>query len=160
MAIFKAETTIKVPFYDNDPMGVVWHGNYVKYLEIARCDTLAKIGYDYMDMKNEQRKIVQMTTKLSEAEEDLLDLLKKLGLYDAKLWLSQVRALVYSKDMVEVRHDLNTQRQKLRKQIEYNENRIEEAKKNIKEAAVRNPDCMDEAIHIIEQFESKNVRNQ
>ena len=37
---------------------------------------------------------------------------------------------------------------------------IEEAKKNIKEAAVRNPDCMDEAIHIIEQFESKNVRNQ
>lgn len=50
-----------------------------------------------MDMKNEQRKIVQMTTKLSEAEEDLLDLLKKLGLYDAKLWLSQVRALVYSK---------------------------------------------------------------
>ena len=113
-----------------------------------------------MDMKNEQRKIVQMTTKLSEAEEDLLDLLKKLGLYDAKLWLSQVRALVYSKDMVEVRHDLNTQRQKLRKQIEYNENRIEEAKKNIKEAAVRNPDCMDEAIHIIEQFESKNVRNQ
>ena len=101
-----------------------------------------------------------MTTKLSEAEEDLLDLLKKLGLYDAKLWLSQVRALVYGKDMVEVRHDLNTQRQKLRKQIEYNENRIEEAKKNIKEAAVRNPDCMDEAIHIIEQFESKNVRNQ
>lgn len=76
------------------------------------------------------------------------------------MWLSQVRALVYSKDMVEVRHDLNTQRQKLRKQIEYNENRIEEAKKNIKEAAVRNPDCMDEAIHIIEQFESKNVRNQ
>ena len=53
MAIFKAETTIKVPFYDNDPMGVVWHGNYVKYLEIARCDTLAKIGYDYMDMKND-----------------------------------------------------------------------------------------------------------
>ena len=53
MAIFKAETTIKVPFYDNDPMGGVWHGNYVKYLEIARCDTLAKIGYDYMDMKND-----------------------------------------------------------------------------------------------------------
>lgn len=53
MAIFKAETTINVPFYDNDPMGVVWHGNYVKYLEIARCDTLAKIGYDYMDMKND-----------------------------------------------------------------------------------------------------------
>lgn len=53
MTIFKAETTIKVPFYDNDPMGVVWHGNYVKYLEIARCDALSKIGYDYVDMKND-----------------------------------------------------------------------------------------------------------
>ena len=132
---------------------------YHKY-HVRSSYELSKKYEVYMDMKNEQRKIVQMTTKLSEAEEDLLDLLKKLGLYDAKLWLSQVRALVYSKDMVEVRHDLNTQRQKLRKQIEYNENRIEEAKKNIKEAAVRNPDCMDEAIHIIEQFESKNVRNQ
>ena len=43
MAIFQAETTIKIPFYDNDPMGVVWHGNYVKYIEIARCDALEKI---------------------------------------------------------------------------------------------------------------------
>ena len=132
---------------------------YHKY-HVRSSYELSKKYEVYMDMKNEQRKIVQMTTKLSEAEEDLLDLLKKLGLYDAKLWLSQVRALVYSKDMLEVRHDLNTQRQKLRKQIEYNENRIEEAKKNIKDAAGRNPDCMDEAIHIIEQFESKNVRNQ
>ena len=55
---------------------------------------------------------------------------------------------------------MNTQRQNCANRVEYNENRIEEAKKNIKEAAVRNPDCMDEAIHIIEQFESKNVRNQ
>lgn len=53
MAIFKTETMIKIPFYDNDLMGVVWHGNYVKYLEIARCDALEKLGYNYMDMKND-----------------------------------------------------------------------------------------------------------
>lgn len=44
---FEAETFITVQFYDLDPMNVVWHGNYIKYLETARCDLLSKIGYDY-----------------------------------------------------------------------------------------------------------------
>lgn len=34
-AIF-AETTIEIPFHDVDQMGVAWHGNYLKYFEIAR----------------------------------------------------------------------------------------------------------------------------
>lgn len=34
------EIKIKVPFYDLDPMNIVWHGNYVKYMEEARCDFL------------------------------------------------------------------------------------------------------------------------
>ncbi len=46
----EAETYITVQFFDLDPMNVVWHGNYIKYLETARCDLLAKIGYDYTDM--------------------------------------------------------------------------------------------------------------
>lgn len=132
---------------------------YNKY-HVKSSYELSKKYEVYLDMKNEQRKLVWMTTKLSEAEEDLLELLQKLGLFDAKLWLSQVRALIYSKDMVEVRHNLNTQRQKLRKQIEYNEKRIEEAKKNIKYAAGKNPACMEEAIRIIEQFEDKNMRKE
>ena len=32
-------------------MNVVWHGNYVKYTEIARCNLLNKIGYNYDDMR-------------------------------------------------------------------------------------------------------------
>ena len=31
-------------------MQVVWHGNYVKYMERARCALLDKIGYNYRDM--------------------------------------------------------------------------------------------------------------
>ncbi|MBQ4078038.1 acyl-CoA thioesterase [bacterium] len=50
---FKTDTIIQVEFYDLDPMDVVWHGNYVKYLEVARCDMLAKLGYNYVDMKND-----------------------------------------------------------------------------------------------------------
>jgi acyl-CoA thioester hydrolase len=32
-------------------MEVVWHGNYVKYLEVARCALLDKIDYNYAQMK-------------------------------------------------------------------------------------------------------------
>ena len=42
-----AEIEIKVPFYDVDSMNIVWHGNYVKYLEDARCALLEKIAYSY-----------------------------------------------------------------------------------------------------------------
>lgn len=49
----KAEIKIKVPFYDLDPMNIVWHGNYVKYMEEARCALFDNLNYDYTDMYND-----------------------------------------------------------------------------------------------------------
>lgn len=49
--LFKTEMKLTVQFYDLDPLNVVWHGNYLKYLETARCDLLKKIGYDYDNMR-------------------------------------------------------------------------------------------------------------
>ena len=48
---WSAEVELQVQFFDLDPMQIVWHGNYVKYLEIARCALLESIGYNYMQMK-------------------------------------------------------------------------------------------------------------
>ncbi len=45
-----AEMIIEVPFYDLDPMNVVWHGNYLKYFEQVRCVLLDKINYGYLKM--------------------------------------------------------------------------------------------------------------
>ena len=41
----------QVAFNEMDPMGVVWHGNYVNYFELARSALLAKIGLTYTDMQ-------------------------------------------------------------------------------------------------------------
>ena len=46
-----ADVDIEVPFYDVDPMLVVWHGHYVKYCEQARCALLRRIDYDYPAMQ-------------------------------------------------------------------------------------------------------------
>ncbi len=46
-----AETEIKAQFYDLDPMDVVWHGNYARFFEQARCELLNAIGYNYEEME-------------------------------------------------------------------------------------------------------------
>lgn len=46
-----AESEMQVQFFDLDPMEIVWHGRYVKYLEVVRCALLDKIGYNYVQMK-------------------------------------------------------------------------------------------------------------
>jgi acyl-CoA thioester hydrolase len=49
--VLHASVDLVVPFFDVDSMDVVWHGHYVKYLEIARCALLDDIGHNYNQMK-------------------------------------------------------------------------------------------------------------
>lgn len=44
------EITLAPAFHDCDPMNVVWHGHYFKYLELARCALLQRYDYDYPQM--------------------------------------------------------------------------------------------------------------
>lgn len=50
--LLTANTIIDVPFHDVDAMQVVWHGHYVKYLEVARCELLDLIDYSYLQMRD------------------------------------------------------------------------------------------------------------
>lgn len=49
-ALLSHAVEIEIPFHDCDPMNVVWHGNYPRYLEVARCELLRLIDYDYLQM--------------------------------------------------------------------------------------------------------------
>jgi acyl-CoA thioester hydrolase len=40
------ELEMKVPFYDLDPMQIVWHGNYLKYMDDARGALFDSLGVD------------------------------------------------------------------------------------------------------------------
>ena len=53
MAVKKIKESVEfqIEFYDVDSMQIAWHGNYVKYMEVARCALLSKIGYDYNEMR-------------------------------------------------------------------------------------------------------------
>ena len=51
--VLHVDSEVLVPFYDVDSMDVVWHGHYVKYLEVARCALLDHVGHNYVQMKAE-----------------------------------------------------------------------------------------------------------
>ncbi|GAB2776106.1 acyl-CoA thioesterase [Salinimicrobium soli] len=44
---------VKVRYAETDQMGVVYHGNYAQYLEIARIDWLEALGISYRKMEEE-----------------------------------------------------------------------------------------------------------
>ncbi len=51
MPDLSAEIELSPAFHDIDLMEVVWHGHYLKYMELARCALLARFDYDYPQMR-------------------------------------------------------------------------------------------------------------
>jgi len=49
--VFHIDCEMVVPFFDVDSMHIVWHGHYVKYLEVARCALLDRLGHNYTAMQ-------------------------------------------------------------------------------------------------------------
>lgn len=53
MAIKPDEIEIRVRYAETDQMGVVHHGNYALYLEMARIEWLRKLGISYKSMEEQ-----------------------------------------------------------------------------------------------------------
>ena len=50
--VLSLEYDFQVPFYDLDGIQMVWHGNYVKYMEDAREKFGANYGFEYLHIFN------------------------------------------------------------------------------------------------------------
>jgi|JI10StandDraft_1071094.scaffolds.fasta_scaffold153879_2 acyl-CoA thioester hydrolase len=52
-AVAAAEIRVRttVPFHDCDPMGIVWHGRYLEYFELARAALFAGFGLDIPEIR-------------------------------------------------------------------------------------------------------------
>lgn len=49
-AIVSASAEATPQFYDLDPMNIVWHGHYPRFLELGRVAVMKRIGYNYEEM--------------------------------------------------------------------------------------------------------------
>ncbi len=50
-ALLRTVIETRPQFHDIDPMGIVWHGNYPRFLELARVALLDRIDYGYARME-------------------------------------------------------------------------------------------------------------
>ncbi len=49
--MFVTETQIRIHYALTDQMGVVYHGHYAQFYEIARTEAIRQIGYTYKDIE-------------------------------------------------------------------------------------------------------------
>lgn len=98
----------------------------------------------YQEVRKERLRFQKASGALHEAEQELVELLSAEGLSDPQTWIYQTEALLDKREMVEVRHNLNAGRQKLRERIDYNSKAAEDAKKQIMEFARLNARYADE----------------
>lgn len=49
--MFTTETRVRVRYAETDQMGVVYHGNFFTYFEVARVEAIRELGLSYADME-------------------------------------------------------------------------------------------------------------
>ena len=101
---------------------------------------LNKTWEAYMEAIKQREKFEKNSDDLEYYTTRLIRELSKFRLYDAKVWIPQVQALVDHKEMVEITHSLITRRQKLRSRMEYSigvvktqREEVEKLMQNVKE---------------------------
>ena len=63
--MFVTETQIRVRYAETDQMNVVYYGNYAQYFEVARAESIRKLGFTYKEMEATGviMPVVEMQTK-------------------------------------------------------------------------------------------------
>ncbi|MCM1282259.1 MAG: hypothetical protein NC180_04665 [Muribaculaceae bacterium] len=85
----------------------------------------------YQQEMREREKFRRNNDNLDHYTRELVLTLQEAHFYDAKIWASHANAILDPREMVELKHDLLTRRQKLRARIEYNINTITDMKKEV-----------------------------
>ena len=97
-----------------------------------------ELEYDwelYNKMVHDAMKYSQANTDYRVYCDDLVDKLKKAGVNDPLVWPRQTAALLDKREMVEIKHGLNTRRQKLREQLAVCEKISDNAKATLRAIA-------------------------
>lgn len=129
---------------------------YLKY-EVNSAKEMNQRFDAFCKEKAEREKFERAKSDIAMYRRELVQLLRPLPIVTPNLWIYQVEALVNHNEMVEIRHGLITQRQNLRKQIEYNRDIALLAKSEL-EGLVRDyPQYSAEVLGRMEQYEMKTA---
>lgn len=127
--------------------------SYEKY-NVKNAYELKFIWENYIKERDERERYQRTSDDLEFYNEQLVKQLTEYGIQDASVWPSQVNAIVDDKEMVEIRHRLIVRRQKIRRQLEYNKQIMEEAKQEISELVEKHKEYAPEILDIVNSAEA------
>lgn len=109
----------------------------------------------YLELKRERKKYEHSSRELHEAEMDLIDILESYQVKDSQIWTLQAIALIDSREMVEIRHELNERRKLIRDRIQYNMDLIDTTKKKVQDFIQKKPEYAKEILDIVNGYQLK-----
>lgn len=127
---------------------------YNKY-DVANSSELRELYEKYVEEREARRKYERNEAVY---EEELTRLIRALRKYDIKhpdVWKNQSDAIYDNREMVEIRHKLIGRRQKLRKQMEYNQQMALDASDEIKDIIREYPEYADSIMTLVNAYEKE-----
>ena len=127
---------------------------YMKY-SVENAARLKKLWEEYQSEKEERKQFAEAEAKIDYYREKLLYSLSRYRVKSPERWLRQPQALLDHKEMVEIHHELNTRRQALREQMEYNRQLAAQAGDEIRAVAAEYPAYAQEISRMVDEAEQK-----
>lgn len=128
---------------------------YLKY-GVSSAQELMDMWENYKIEKEEREKFRKAELDLDYNQQELLQMLKRYQIKDPAIWLHQTEAILDSKEMVEIRHNLIIRRQSLRRRMDYNKEVVAAAsQKEIKDLVAQYPQYAKEIVATVEEYEKK-----
>lgn len=108
----------------------------------------------YLQERNERAKVEDARKLLDSNQKDLIYMLRHFRVKDPDIWIHQAEALLDHNEEVEIRHNLNVQRQSLRKRMEYNRDIVAgNAKAEIEDMARQYPKYTQEILDMVSRYD-------
>lgn len=128
---------------------------YLKY-GVSGAQELLDLWENYKIEKEEREKMRKAELDLDYNEQELLQMLKRYQIKDPAIWLHQTEAILDSKEMVEIRHNLIIRRQSLRRRMDYNREVVAAgSQREIKQLVEQYPQYAKEIMATVEEYEKK-----
>ncbi len=127
---------------------------YLKY-QVKNATTLEKQFVQYQEEKESRNQYAEAEAKKEYYTKQLLEQLGHYRVRYPERFAARVDALLDRKELVEMRHELIVRRQALRKQIEYNDDVMKQAKGEIMDVARLYPEFAEEIAEKVNKYEKK-----
>lgn len=147
--IIQLQNKVKIRYVNNrqllDYLYLKYETDSAKNLEIS--------WNNYLQEKEERKQFAEAEAKTEFYQKELVEKLSHYRVSDPHRWIHQVGALLDRREMVEIRHELVQRRQSLRKQLDYNTDVAQTAKKEIMTVVEQHPAYAREILEMVDRYE-------